>query len=283
MPAGEWLSTTRMISSASDWINSEALIQALTSGELEVEGRLIGASNGTLRCVVPITPVSSVRCVYKPVAGERPLWDFPEGTLSKREVASYEMSEALGLHVVPPTVWRTEGPVGPGMCQVWIDEVSEIQLVAVLPGGEDLTNWHHVFDGSDESGGFVSLVHARDATLQMVALLDAVINNADRKGGHLLVDEQQRVWAIDHGVSFSTEEKLRTVLWGWAGKAIPEDLAAPVAALREMLSTGIPESVTGWLSTDEVEALEIRVKRLLADGTFPVPSSNWPAIPWPVF
>lgn len=271
-----------MISSASDWIHSEVLIQALTSGELEVEGRLAGASNGTLRCVVPITPVNSVRCVYKPVAGERPLWDFPEDTLSKREVASYEMSEALGLHVVPPTVWRTEGPVGPGMCQVWIDE-TDIQLVAVLPSEEDLTNWHHVFDGSDESGGFVSLVHARDATLQKVALLDAVINNADRKGGHLLVDEQQRVWAIDHGVSFSTEEKLRTVLWGWAGMPIPEDLAAPVSVLREMLSSGFPESVTGWLSTDEVEALEIRIKRLLADGTFPVPSSNWPAIPWPVF
>lgn len=272
-----------MISSASDWIHSEELIQALTSGELEVEGRLAGASNGTLRCIVPINSVNSVRCVYKPVAGERPLWDFPEDTLSKREVASYAMSEALGLHVVPPTVWRTEGPVGPGMCQVWIDEVAEIQLVAVLPSGEDLTNWHHVFDGSDNNGRAISLVHARDVTLQMVALLDAVINNADRKGGHLLVDEQQRVWAIDHGVSFSTEEKLRTVLWGWAGEAIPEDLAAPVAALREMLSTGIPESVTGWLSTDEVESLEIRIKRLLADGTFPVPSPNWPAIPWPVF
>ena len=272
-----------MISSASDWINSEALIQALTSGELEVEGRLIGASNGALRCLVPITPDSSVRCVYKPVAGERPLWDFPQDTLSKREVASYEMSEALGLHVVPPTVWRTKGPVGPGMCQVWIDQVTEMQLVTVLPGGEDLTNWHHVFDGSDEYGGVVSLVHARDATLQKVALLDAVINNADRKGGHLLVDEKQRVWAIDHGVSFSTEEKLRTVLWGWAGMSIPDDLAAPVAALREMLSAGIPESVTGWLSTDEVESLEIRIKGLLADGTFPVPSADWPAIPWPVF
>ena len=283
MPAGEWLPTTLMISSASDWINSEALIQALTSGELEVEGRLIGASNGALRCLVPITPDSSVRCVYKPVAGERPLWDFPQDTLSKREVASYEMSEALGLHVVPPTVWRTKGPVGPGMCQVWIDEVTEMQLVAVLPGGEDLTNWHHVFVGCDEYGGVVSLVHARDVTLQKVALLDAVINNADRKGGHLLVDEQQRVWAIDHGVSFSTEQKLRTVLWGWAGKSIPDDLAAPVAALREMLSAGIPESITGWLSTDEVESLEIRIKGLLADGTFPVPSADWPAIPWPVF
>ena len=283
MPAGEWLPTTLMISSASDWINSKALIQALTSGELEVEGRLIGASNGALRCLVPITPDSSVRCVYKPVAGERPLWDFPQDTLSKREVASYEMSEALGLHVVPPTVWRTKGPVGPGMCQVWIDQVTEMQLVTVLPGGEDLTNWHHVFDGSDEYGGVVSLVHARDATLQKVALLDAVINNADRKGGHLLVDEKQRVWAIDHGVSFSTEEKLRTVLWGWAGMSIPDDLAAPVAALREMLSAGIPESVTGWLSTDEVESLEMRIKGLLADGTFPVPSADWPAIPWPVF
>ncbi|CAB4712485.1 MAG: SCO1664 family protein [Actinobacteria bacterium] len=272
-----------MISPASDWINSEELIQALTSGELEVEGRLAGASNGTLRCIVPITALSSVRCVYKPVAGERPLWDFPDETLSKREVASYEMSEALGLHVVPPTVWRDEGPAGPGMCQVWIDEISEIQLVAVMPSGEDLTNWHHVFDGSDDYGGAVSLVHARDVTLQMVALLDVVINNADRKGGHLLVDEQHRVWAIDHGVSFSTEEKLRTVLWGWAGMPIPDALSAPVAALSEMLSTGIPESVTGWLSTDEVEALEIRIKRLLADGTFPVPSPNWPAIPWPVF
>ena len=272
-----------MISPATKWIGTDALIQALSTGDLEVEGRLAGASNGTLRCLVQVSPDSSVRCVYKPVAGERPLWDFPEGTLSMREVASYEMSQSLGLGIVPPTVWRKAGPVGPGMCQVWIDEISDVRLVAVLAGGEDLADWHHVFDGTDEAGAVVSLVHARDATLQKVALLDSVINNADRKGGHLLVDADKRVWAIDHGVSFSAEDKLRTVLWGWAGRPIPDELGDPVTRLRTMLDTGLPESVTKWLTMDEALALGSRIEQLLATCTFPMPSPGWPAIPWPVF
>jgi len=272
-----------MISSATKWIGSDALVQALSNGELAVEGLLAGASNGTLRCFVEVAPDCRVRCVYKPVAGERPLWDFPEGTLSMREVASYEMSQSLGLGVVPPTVWRTAGPAGPGMCQVWIDEIADVQLVAVITGGEDLSDWHHVFDGTDESGAVVSLVHAKDSALQKIALLDSVINNADRKGGHLLVDEDQRVWAIDHGVSFSAEDKLRTVLWGWAGESIPDGLREPVTRLQAMLDNGLPESVTRWLAKDEVVALENRIDQLLVAGIFPLPSPGWPAIPWPVF
>ena len=272
-----------MISSATQWIGTDALLHALTIGELEVEGRLAGASNGTLRCIVSVAPASRVRCVYKPVVGERPLWDFPEGTLSMREVASYEMSEALALGVVPPTVWRTTGPAGPGMCQVWIDELADVQLVSVLAAGADLSDWHHIFDGTDESGDLVSLVHSRDLALQKVALLDAVINNADRKGGHLIVDTSNRVWAIDHGVSFSGEDKLRTVLWGWAGKKIPNELSEPVAAMSTMIHTGLPETVTRWLTADEVVALESRIEQLLATRTFPMPSPGWPSIPWPVF
>lgn len=272
-----------MISSATQWIGTQELLQALSAGELEVEGRLAGASNGTLRCIVSVSAACRVRCVYKPVAGERPLWDFPEGTLSMREVASYEMSEALALGVVPPTVWRTFGPAGPGMCQVWIDEVSDAPLVSVLAAGADLSDWLHVFDGTDQSGGLVSLVHSRDVALQKVALLDAVINNADRKGGHLLVDASNRVWAIDHGVSFSDEDKLRTVLWGWAGNEMPEELNEPVAAMRAMIDTGLPEAITRWLTADEVVALERRMEQLLSTRTFPMPAPGWPAIPWPVF
>lgn len=129
----------------------------------------------------------------------------------------------------------------------------------------------------------MSLVHAKDSALQKIALLDSVINNADRKGGHLLVDEDQRVWAIDHGVSFSAEDKLRTVLWGWAGESIPDGLREPVTRLQAMLDNGLPESVTRWLAKDEVVALENRIDQLLVAGIFPLPSPGWPAIPWPVF
>lgn len=269
-----------MIQSTREWIGGGELLAALAGGELEIEGRLARASNATLRCVVPVAPGVEVRCVYKPVRGERPLWDFPDGTLCHREVAAHDLAVTLGWPIVPPTAWRDDGPAGPGMCQAWIDEVDEPGLVAIAPIDVVPAGWIEVFQGEDGSGNPVSLLHRDTLALQQVALLDAVINNADRKGGHLLQDADGRVWGIDHGVTFSDEDKLRTVLWGWAEQPLPDDLLAPLAGVERREGF---DRVCSWLAPPEVEALLDRVERILRERTFPAPSHGWPSIPWPVF
>jgi len=269
-----------MIQSTHAWIGTEALDRALASGDLTVEGRLPGASNTTVRCTVAVGPGIEVRCVYKPVRGERPLWDFPDGTLSNREVAAYRMCSALGWAIVPPTQWRDDGPAGPGMCQAWIDASPDRSVVDVVPSEEVLDGWLRVFEGVDAAGRAVTLVHRDSTALQQVTLLDAVINNADRKGGHLLCDEQGALWGIDHGVTFSDEDKLRTVLWGYAGQAIPAPLLASLDAVRCGPAVG---ELAELLSRVELQALQARIDRLLREGQYPLPSADWPAIPWPVF
>lgn len=269
-----------MIQSTLAWLGTEDLQRALCSGDLTVEGRLPGASNFTVRCTVPVAPGVDVRCVYKPVQGERPLWDFPDGTLTGRELAAYQMGAALGWSVIPPTAWRTDGPAGPGMCQAWIDASPGRTVVDVVEPGAVDEGWLAVFEGMDAQGRPVVLVHEGSAVLQRIALLDVVINNADRKGGHLLCDAEGDLWGIDHGVTFSDEGKLRTVLWGWAGEPIPEELLEDLAAARG--SNEYPK-VTAWLNSDEVDALDARIERLLRERRFPIPAGDWPAIPWPVF
>ena len=199
---------------STDWLADARLPELLAHGGLTVEGRLTDASNATLRCEIAVEGEEALTCVYKPVAGERPLWDFPEWTLTRRELAAHALSEAAGWHLVPPTVWREDGPGGPGMCQLWIDEDARSAKVAVVRTGRVRPGWLHVLDAEDGSGRPVSLVHADEPDLQRMALFDAIANNADRKGGHVLTDEMGRTWAIDHGVTFSVDEKLRTVLWG---------------------------------------------------------------------
>ena len=152
---------------------------------------MVDASNATLYCEVTLDGVTAT-CVHKPVAGERPLWDFPDGTLADREVATYVVSEASGWDLVPPTVSR-EGPFGPGMCQLWVDV--------------------------DESIDLALLARSDHPDLARMVVLDAVVNNADRKGGHLLPREDGRIQGIDHGVTFSVEDKLRTLLWQWRERA----------------------------------------------------------------
>lgn len=271
-----------MIESTRTWLGSDALTAALRDGDLDLEGRLAGASNATLRCLVEVAEDIHVRCVYKPVRGERPLWDFPNGTLSGREVAAFELSQVLGWSVVPPTVWRADGPAGPGMCQAWIDHVPGEDLVAVVPREAPIDGWMTVLEGHDGEGREVLLMHAASAALQQVALLDAVINNADRKGGHLLVDADGHLWGIDHGVTFADEDKLRTVLWGWAGEAIPDHLLAP---LEDVVAAAGHDfgGVAQWLSGEELRALRQRINELVQGRTFPEPSLDWPSIPWPVF
>ncbi|GAA3110271.1 hypothetical protein GCM10020254_65420 [Streptomyces goshikiensis] len=193
--------------------------ELLTRGELTVRGRIREASNAVLLCSVTYEGVSA-DCVYKPVKGERPLWDFPDGNLAQRERAAYLVSEATGWGLVPATVLR-DGPYGEGMVQHWIEagETPEDGLLALVEGEEADDGWKPVAFAEVGEGRTALLVHADDPRLRRLAVLDAVINNGDRKGGHLLPAPDGRLYAIDHGVTFHTEDKLRTLLWGVGGGA----------------------------------------------------------------
>lgn len=230
-------------------------LRLLRDGELSVEGRLVDASNATLYCAASLDGVTAA-CVYKPVRGERPLWDFPDGTLAGREVAAYLVSEATGWGVVPPTVLRT-GPFGPGMCQLWIDVDEQVDLV-------ELARSEHI-------------------DLRRMAVYDAVVNNADRKGGHLLPTASGRVHGVDHGVCFSVEDKLRTLLWQWRGRPLPGEALDVLGRVRAELEGPLAEALGAHLTAAEVGCTTRRVERLLSTGVYPLPSSDWPAIPWPPF
>lgn len=256
----------------------------LERGELELVGRVLPASNVT---VVARTSLDgrTLRCVYKPVSGERPLWDFPDGTLAGREVAAYLVSEALGWDVVPLTLER-DGPLGPGMVQLWCEPDPEQDPVDVVPQGEVPDGYLHVLDAADGEGRAVSLVHENTAQLRRMAVFDAVVNNADRKGGHVLAMRGGHRYGVDHGVCFHEDPKLRTVLWGWATLPLSDEETAAVASLVQELATDDGELTTALaarLSAGEMDALTTRCEDLLAHARMPLPSGDWPAIPWPAF
>ena len=234
---------------------TEDKFSRLQLGTLRVTGRLIDASNATLYAIAELDSQEMV-CIYKPVAGERPLWDFPDGCLAHREYAAYLVSENLGFHVVPLTVLR-DGPYGKGMAQEWIDIDESIDLAQ--------------FFSTDHPG------------LRSMALFDAVVNNTDRKIGHLLPVDGKTVYGCDHGVTFHVEDKLRSVLWQWAGDVLNaneiELLERAVSALQGELRVQLEQLLT----VEEIDALAMRVDRLLAQGCFPHPSPDWPAVPWPAF
>ncbi|MFE6332988.1 SCO1664 family protein [Streptomyces sp. NPDC057798] len=256
-------------------------LDLLTEGELTVRGRIREASNAALLCTVAHEG-REASCVYKPIAGERPLWDFPDGTLAEREVAAYAVSEATGWGLVPPTVLR-DGPYGEGMCQLWIDVVPGAELLALVDREEPEPGWKAIAFAEVDEGRTALLVHADDARLRRLAVLDAVINNADRKGGHLLPAAEERLYGIDHGVTFHVENKLRTLLWGWAGETLTGEAVEVLKGLRAALGPEGPLTATlGSLITPaEIDATRARVEALLASGTHPEPSGEWPAIPWP--
>jgi uncharacterized repeat protein (TIGR03843 family) len=256
-------------------------VELLIRGNLDIEGRLVDASNTTLRAVITYDGVEA-RCVYKPVRGERPLWDFPDGTLAGREVAAYVVSEATGWGIAPPTVLR-DGPFGRGMCQLWIDEDRQTgdPLVDFVPAKRVPAGWRRIAAARDDSGRPYVLAHADDPRLARMALFDAVINNADRKGGHILPTSDGRVYGVDHGVCFHVEGKLRTVLWGWAEEPVPEEAPEALAKLRAGLDGGLGKDLAAHLRTREVAALCRRVEALIASRRFPAPPADWPALPWP--
>ncbi|MEU6106109.1 SCO1664 family protein [Streptomyces flaveolus] len=258
-----------------------AAAELLARGELTVRGRIREASNAALYCTVAHEGREAA-CIYKPVAGERPLWDFPDGTLAQREVAAYEVSEATGWGLVPPTVLR-DGPYGEGMVQLWIDTVPESELLALVEAEEPGPGWKAVAFAEVDEGRTALLVHADDERLRRLAVLDAVVNNADRKGGHLLPAAGERLYGIDHGVTFHAENKLRTLLWGWAGDPLTAEALAALDALQEALKDGAPLAARlGELITPaELDATRARVGVLLESGKHPEPGGEWPAIPWP--
>ncbi|MGW1816473.1 SCO1664 family protein [Streptomyces sp. NPDC002125] len=268
----------------------------LAEGELTVLGQVRGASNAVLYCTVAYEGEQRP-CVYKPVAGEQPLWDFPDGTLAQREVAAYEISEATGWGLVPPTVLR-EGPYGEGMCQLWIeadeadgsagapgaDEVHGLPpLLALVEGEEPGNGWKAVGFAEVGEGKTALLVHADDPRLRRLAVLDAVINNGDRKGGHLLPAPGGRLYGIDHGVTFNADDKLRTLLWGWAGEPLTREAVEVLDRLSAGLEPGsrLATRLGELITPAELEALRARVEDLRKSGRHPQPSGEWPAIPWP--
>ncbi|MFC7274699.1 SCO1664 family protein [Paractinoplanes rhizophilus] len=258
---------------------SEAL-DLLANGRMEIEGRLVDASNTTLRAEITLSGVTR-RCVYKPVRGERPLWDFPDGTLAGREVSAFLVSQATGWGLVPPTILR-DGPLGPGALQLWIDEPEDAEsLIGFVPAYDVPSGWLAVANARDEDGDAYALAHADDPRLARLAIFDAVINNADRKGGHVLYPAGGAIHGVDHGVSFHVENKLRTVLWGWTGKSLIAEATEVLSDLAARLESDLGETLEQHLTISEVQHIRLRIRRLLRGGRFPKPPQDWPAIPWP--
>lgn len=263
--------------------------EILRCGELTVIGRIRSASNATFLCEAHLDELAA-HCVYKPIAGEAPLWDFPDGTLAGRELGAYLVSSALGWNIVPYTIIR-DGPAGPGMLQLWVDqpgdEVGETpetgpDLVDLLPAGRIPPGFLPVLQAYDYAGDEVTLVHADDIRLRRMAVFDVLINNADRKGGHILSGVDGQVYGVDHGVSLHVEDKLRTVLWGWAGKPVDDQTLEAVACLRDSLGNGLADKLSEHITDYEVVALQSRTVALLQNPVMPTPDRRRP-IPWPAF
>jgi uncharacterized repeat protein (TIGR03843 family) len=231
-----------------------AVINHLLSGTLEVTGRLVDASNATLYGECAFND-EKMAVIYKPIAGERPLWDFPDGNLAQREYAAFLISEFSGWKVVPPTVLR-DGPFGMGMVQQWIDIDESIDLA--LYYREDNEN------------------------LRRMALFDAVINNTDRKIGHLLPVIDGTLLGCDHGVTFHEENKLRTVIWQFAMRELTDEEIGNLSDLASRLQTE-PGDLLELITENEFTALITRINQLIESGKFPSPSEDWPAVPWPPF
>jgi hypothetical protein len=236
------------------------VLNTLKYGNLNVRGKFIWGSNYTFLAQIEYESLS-LEGVYKPNRGQRPLWDFPAASLARREVAAYLVSEALGWNLVPPTVYRENGPLGTGSLQLFVEHDPE----------------KHYFTFSDEER----------QRLRPVVIFDLLVNNADRKGSHILLDPLNRLWCIDHGLCFHVEEKLRTVIWDFIGEPIPDRLCADLVEFRDRLqtdsggSTDLTEELAPFLSRGEINALASRADKLAAIGYFPVPDPSRRPFPWP--
>ncbi|NTV62403.1 MAG: SCO1664 family protein [Oscillochloris sp.] len=237
-------------------MDTPQITEILRRGDLRVAAAMPDSSNYTLLCTVEHAGVRLIG-IYKPQRGERPLWDFPRGTLYRREVAAYLLSESLGFGLVPPTVLR-DGPYGVGMLQLFIDNDEESHLFTML-----------------KEGGYEDVI-------RRLCAFDALINNADRKSGHALKALDGRLWAIDHGICFHAELKLRTVLWDFIGQPLPSDALAAFCQLRTDLGpeTPLAQALSQLLEKAELRALRRRLSGLIDAGCFPPPGPG-PNVPWP--
>ncbi len=250
----------------------------LVTAELSLTGRITTASNATF-----LGTIGDVLVVYKPIAGESPLWDFPQGLLAHREVAAYLVSEVFGWGVVPHT-WLRDGPLGEGMVQLWQEQdpvQSAVDLVATDKVPE--TGWKHVLEGRDENGKMVALIHEDSPALRRMAVFDVVVNNADRKGDHILAMADGRRHGVDHGLTFHRDHKLRTVLWGWLGDALTEEERAGIDRVSDALQGDLGKNLADLLSAEEITSLAERCARLCSEGRLPAPSGEMSAVPWPLF
>lgn len=232
-------------------------------------GRFADASNGTFL----VQDEDGVHWVYKPVVGEAPLVDFPPGTLGRREVAAYTISEELGLGLVPETLWA-DGPFGEGSIQRWI-EGEPTGLIGLVPPEALTEQWHPILAAETDDGAPIVLAHRDDEHLRQMALFDALLNNADRKASHVIASGE-RLFGVDHGLCLHTEPKLRTVLWGWRGVPFTESehrLLVRAASLSAPLAPGLAE--------DEWESLAGRAQSLVDKAVFPSPAGTWRDVPWP--
>ena len=237
-------------------LENPSVLRVLQSGEITIKGEFVWGSNYTFLAEI-CQGSAKLMGVYKPSKGERPLWDFPAASLARREAAAYVVSEALGWELVPPTVYRRQAPIGPGSLQLFIEHDPE----------------RHYFNLNDDDRQL----------LRPVVIFDMLINNADRKGSHLLFDEHHHLWLIDHGICFNTEDKLRTVIWDFCGEPIPESILADLSRMVETIShpgEQVKELVK-LLQASEIEALLSRTRGLLKTRVFPYPKRNSRPYPWP--
>ena len=239
-------------SPAAAHLSGDEWLELLASGDVELEGRLPWSSNYSFLATVRGGDVQA-GAVYKPARGERPLWDFPGG-LCRREVAAYELSTALGLGCVPETVLRADGPHGEGSLQRFVEADFSEHYFTLL---EDPT---------------------KRSRLMEIAGFDLLANNADRKGGHVLVDSAGGIWGIDHGLCFHEEPKLRTVMWEFAGELLPDALLEA----SSILTTGVPDKVSALLTETECAALTARARAICNKPRFPAPRDDYRAYPWPL-
>ncbi|WP_188680991.1 SCO1664 family protein [Subtercola lobariae] len=245
---------------------------------MELIGQIDTASNAAY-----VGTIDGTAVIYKPIAGERPLWDFPDGTLAEREVAAYLVSQSFGWNIVPRT-WLGEGPAGLGMLQLWQEVDTEQQPVDLVAADEvPSEGWRHVFDGTDEHDHPVALIHEDSGQLRRMTVYDIVVNNADRKGGHILPLPDGHRHGIDHGLTFHSEHKLRTVLWGFVGDELTTDELEGVERVRTDLDGRLGATLADLITTDEIVALTKRCERLLSRARFPAPRGQMPAVPWPIF
>lgn len=250
----------------------------LVASELTLTGRITTASNATF-----LGSIGDVVVVYKPIAGESPLWDFPQGTLAHREVAAYLVSQAFGWGVVPHT-WLRDGPMGEGMVQLWQEQDPAQNAVGLIAADHvPETGWKHVLQGQDENGQMVTLVHEDSPALRRMAVFDVVVNNADRKGDHILALTDGHRHGVDHGLTFHRDHKLRTVLWGWLGDALTADELDGIDRVSEGLHGELGRNLATLLSAEEIAALAARCAQLRLVGQFPAPSGEMSAVPWPLF